>query len=148
MFTDRRYFSASLGSCEHPGLLSRYLAIGSLAGLMLSGCVMTGAAVLPSGVARVPGTAPHVSNAAEILISEGDIKDRPYVALGDISAWGRSVNLLSSSPTRADVDEALRIQAAKLGADAVILVRYRYARTGLASRGKLTGEGRAVVFKG
>jgi hypothetical protein len=148
MFTDRRYCSASLGSSQLMGSLSRYLAIGSLAALTLSGCVVTGAAVHPSGTANVVATPAHVSNAAEVLISESDIKDRSYVAVGDISAWGRSVNLLSSNPTRADVDEALRVQAAKLGADAVILVRYRYTRTGLASRGKLTGEGRAVAYKG
>jgi hypothetical protein len=114
---------------------------------VLSGCVVTGAAVHPAGANNGTAELQHATNAAEILIREGDLKNRPYVVLGEISAWGRISNLLSSNPTRADVDEALRAQAAKMGADAVILVRYRSARTGLASRGKLTGEGRAIAFK-
>ena len=147
MFTSQSQRSASVNSGQFTGALFRILTIGPLAAIALSGCVLTGAAVHP-GSATVAVATPHLSNAAQILISENDLKDRPYVSLGDISAWARSVNLLSSNPTRADIDEALRVQAAKLGADAVIVVRYRYTRTGLASRGKLTGEGRAVVFKG
>jgi hypothetical protein len=119
---------------------------------ILDGCVMTGAAVhaLPTGAGALPTKLTHAHNAGEILVSEGDGPNRPYTIVGDVRAWARSATGWSSNPTRADVDEALRDSAFKVGADAVIQVHYRMGRAGLAGifpRGKMTGEGYAIVFK-
>jgi hypothetical protein len=124
-----------------------WLVSGLLGMSMLTGCVVTGATGHHRAESGSTAAVPQVANPAGILISEMDWKEGPYLDLGEVSAWARSVNLLSSNPTRADVDEALRAAAAKRGADAVILVHYRSERTGLASRGKLTAVGRAVSFK-
>jgi hypothetical protein len=113
-----------------------------VAAAMLSACVYTRSDYVASDA--TPST--NVRQSGAISILEGDVKDRPYRELGKISAFGRSVNLLSSDPTRADVDEALRVEAAKHGADAVIKVTYHSERTGLASRGKMIGEGIAIAY--
>ncbi len=110
--------------------------------MALSACVYTSSEYVASD-------APPSSNIRQsgaITILEGDVKDRPYRELGKISAYGRSVNLLSSDPTREDVNEALRVEAAKHGADAVMKVTYHSERTGLASRGKMVGEGVAIAY--
>lgn len=118
----------------------------------LGGCVYTNAAFQPAAIqsgAMQPAAAgaPASAKAREnVMIVETDIADRPYRIIGEVEGYGRAVNLLSSDPTRADVDEALRAEAAKHGADAVIQVKYAIERTGLASRGLMTAKGRAVVF--
>lgn len=118
----------------------------------LGGCVYTNAAFQPAAIqhgAIQPAAAGTLANAKpreNVMIVENDIADRPYRVIGEVEGYGRSVNLLSSDPTRADVDEALRAEAAKQGADAVINVKYATERTGLASRGLMTAKGRAVVF--
>ena len=116
---------------------------------ILGGCVMTGAAVhaVPSGGGTLPTKLAHAHNAGEILISEGDGPNRPYTIVGGVHAWARSTTGWSSNPTRADVDEALRASAFKVGADAVIQVHYQEARAGIWPRGKMTGEGYAIAFK-
>ena len=44
------------------------------------------------------------------------------------------------------VDDELRKEAAKIGADAVILVRYGTVGISFMSWGSLDGQGRAVAF--
>jgi uncharacterized protein YbjQ (UPF0145 family) len=63
-----------------------------------------------------------------------------------VRATARSLNLVSSEPTRANVNDELRAKAAKIGADAIVKVRYAADRQGLQDRGFLTGEGQAVVW--
>ena len=132
----------------------RPITLARVAGLALAfssmtGCVVTGAALHPTtSVAIDPREASrYTRNPGEILISEGDTLSRPYIVIGNVRAWGRSLNLLSSNPTRADVDESLRAESAKLGADAVIAVRYRSSREGLRSRGVMSAEGQAIQYK-
>ncbi|MGI9168786.1 MAG: hypothetical protein ACR2FH_01230 [Caulobacteraceae bacterium] len=93
-------------------------------------------------------TAPRPGAAAEaILLTEDDITDRPYKAIGDIKVTVRKTTLFNKDPTRADVDAKLRKEAIKLGADAVVLVRYGTVGIGMTSWGVLHGEGRAVKFQ-
>lgn len=107
----------------------------------LSGCILTGSDYTPMGASlRTARSADGIS------IVEGDMSGRKYVPLGKVEAYARSVNLWSSDPTRADIDEELRAQAAKIGADAIINVKYHSERQGLASRGKMTAEGLAIAF--
>jgi uncharacterized protein YbjQ (UPF0145 family) len=78
---------------------------------------------------------------------EGGPANRPYRIIGRLVASARAFNLLTSDPTRADVDEVLRAKVAAMGADAVIGVRYRSEATGFASRGLMIGEGEAISWR-
>jgi hypothetical protein len=94
-----------------------------------------------AGTAARPATTPD-----KILVVEGDITDRPYTSLGDVSVTVNKTTLFNADPTRAMVNEKLKAEAAKLGADAVIQVRYGNVGVGLMSWGSLDGKGRAIVF--
>jgi hypothetical protein len=83
----------------------------------------------------------------QIQIIEGDVADRPYKSLGDVSVTVNKSTLFNADPTREMVNQRLRTQAAKLGADAVIQVRYGTVGVSLMSWGSLDGSGRAVVFE-
>jgi uncharacterized protein YbjQ (UPF0145 family) len=57
------------------------------------------------------------------------------------------VTIFNADPTREMVNQRLRNEAAKLGADAVIQVRYGTVLIGALSLGSLDGRGRAIVFQ-
>jgi hypothetical protein len=100
-----------------------------------------------------PGTAAATSVSAgktsvdQIVVTENDITDRRYVSLGDLSVEVAKWNIFEKDPTREQVDAALRAQAAKLGADAIVLVRYGTVGITPFSWGALDGKGRAVAFQ-
>ena len=81
-----------------------------------------------------------------ILIVEGDVTDRGYVSLGDISVNVNKTTLFHADPTKEAVNAKLQEEAAKLGADAVIFVRYGTIGVSLMSWGSLDGKGRAIAF--
>jgi len=111
--------------------------------LLLSACVYTSADYKGQPISNV---SQKTKNAGDIIISETKITGHHYRVVGDIEAYGRSVNLLSSNPTREDVNEALRAEATKQGADGVIHVKYQIEGAGLASRAIMKAHGQAVVF--
>ena len=86
------------------------------------------------------------TNPAKILVTEDDISDRPYESLGDISVTVNKTTLFHPDPTPELVAEKLREEAAKLGADAVILVRYGTVGVSFVSWGSLDGKGRAIRY--
>jgi len=116
-----------------------------VAAALLTGCVSIGAHYTAS-----PDAAAYTTKAGkdpgEIIVSETAIAGHRYKVIGSIESQGRSLNLLSPAPTREDLDKSLRVEAAKRGADAVINVEYQSQREGLASHGKMTATGQAVVF--
>ena len=77
---------------------------------------------------------------------EGDITDRTYTVLGDIKVTVNKTTIFNKDPSPALVDEELREKAAKMGADAVILVRYGTVGVSMMSWGSLDGQGRAIKF--
>jgi hypothetical protein len=83
----------------------------------------------------------------KIIISTNDITDREYLTLADITATVNKTTVFNKTPTPELVNEQLKIKASKLGADAVILVRYGDSGVSLMSWGSLEGKGRAVKFK-
>jgi len=85
-------------------------------------------------------------SAQDIFISETDITDRKYKVLGDIEVTVNKTTIFHSDPTREKVNEKLKEEAAKLGADAVILVRYGTPGISLWSWGSMKIKGRAIVF--
>lgn len=84
--------------------------------------------------------------ADDIFLSIGDLTDRRYKTLGDIEVTVNKTTIFNADPTREMVNEKLKVKAAKLNADAVLLVRYGTVGVGLFSWGSLNGKGRAVSF--
>ena len=101
----------------------------------------TPAAAAPADTARA-NKAP-----AEIMVTEGDITDRPYTVIGDITVSVNKTTIFHADPTQEMVKEALQKEAASQGADAVVLARYGTVGIGLFSWGSIEGKGRAVRFK-
>jgi len=122
------------------------LLIGGL--LMVSAC----ATWSTSSVQGVGDSGTPVASKAEqkspqdIVITETDITDRKYKVLGDIAVTVNKTTIFHSDPTKEQVNEELRKEAAKLGADAVIFVRYGTVGIAFTSWGSLDGKGRAIVF--
>ena len=84
--------------------------------------------------------------ASSILVTEEDILDREYTSLGDIEVSVSKTTIFNKDPSNEMIDEELKREAAKLGADAVILVRYGTVGVSAFSWGKLDGKGRAIKF--
>lgn len=122
------------------------LLIGAL--MILSAC----ATWSTSNVKRVDDSENIVASKTEqkspqdIIVTETDITDRKYKVLGDIEATVNKTTIFHSDPTREKVNEELRKEAVKLGADAVIFVRYGTVGVSFMSWGSLNGKGRAIVF--
>jgi len=85
--------------------------------------------------------------ASQIIVTAEDITDRKYRTLGDITASASKVTIFNSDPTEEMINEELRVEAAKLGADAVVLVRYGTVGLSAFSWGTLEGKGRAIAFE-
>ena len=83
---------------------------------------------------------------AKIILTKDDITDRKYEVIGDIKATVSKTTIFNSDPTPEKVDEELREEAAELGADAVILIRYGSVGVSVFSWGSLSGQGRAIYF--
>ena len=90
---------------------------------------------------------PWVKAPDSILVTEGDITNRRYRPIGDITVSIAKWLIVNSDPTPADINAALQSKAAELGADAVVLVRYGTTGIGVLTWGKLEGRGRAVAFE-
>jgi hypothetical protein len=119
--------------------------------MLLSGCgsYSTSSVKPATGAAQgASASAGAMKTPADILLTEGDITDRPYTVLGDVSVTVRKVTIFDSDPTKEKVGEALKEKAAKMGADAVVLARYGTVGIGFTSWGVMDGNGRAVVFQG
>ncbi|MBI5753054.1 MAG: hypothetical protein HZA59_13070 [Hydrogenophilales bacterium] len=116
---------------------------------LASGLLVSGCATWSTGeVMNVRPTTQEAKQVSpeKILLTEGDISDRPYAVLGDISVTVNKTTIFHAEPTREMVNDKLREEAAKLGADAVTHVRYGTVGISLMSWGSLDGKGRAVSF--
>lgn len=93
-----------------------------------------------------PKTGLAPTDPSTITITEADITDRPYRNLGELNVTVNKSTIFHPDPTKELVAQKLREEAAKLGADAVVLVRYGTVGISLMSWGSLDGKGRAVAF--
>jgi len=129
----------------------RHAACLIMAGALLAGCAShrayTYADRTAAGNAAADAKYPTRTQVHNIILTEGDITDRDYVVLGDITANVAKNTLFDPDPTREMIDKELKKQASAMGADAVILVRYGSVGVTLMSWGELDGKGRAVAFK-
>lgn len=131
------------------------LALVALCGTILAGCntwSSTNVELKTKGTdmetASAPAAAPvgTPKSAADIILTEKDITDRKYETLADLEVTVNKTTIFHADPTKELVAEKLKEEAAKLNADAVILVRYGTVGIGLFSWGSLDGKGRAIKF--
>lgn len=135
------------------------LALVALCGTILAGCNTWSSANVElktkgtdmetaSAPVATPATAPAETpkSAADIILTEKDITDRKYETLADLEVTVNKTTIFHADPTKELVAERLKEEAAKLNADAVILVRYGTVGIGLFSWGSLDGKGRAIKF--
>jgi len=112
--------------------------------ILFSGCATWSSSQVDNAQPTPAGVTP--THTSDIIVSENDITDRKYKSLGDITATVNKTTIFNADPTRDMVADKLREEAAKLGADAVILVRYGNVGISFMSWGSLEGKGRAVKF--
>jgi hypothetical protein len=121
--------------------------MGSLAvSLLLSGCATWSQSEVlnpNTAVREIKQVTPE-----QVKLTEGDITNRPYISLGDLSVTVNKTTIFHPEPTKEMVDSKLKEEAAKLGADAVIYVRYGTVGISALSWGSLDGKGRAIQFTG
>jgi uncharacterized protein YbjQ (UPF0145 family) len=115
--------------------------------LLLGGCATWSQANVDRPAAAETAAAdPVETDPAKIILTEKDITDRKYKVLGDIEVMVNKTTLFHPDPTRQMVRDELRAEASKLGADAVVLVRYGTLGVTGFSWGSLDSRGRAVRF--
>ena len=126
--------------------IERKTVILALSMVLLSGCATwsTGS-VKRSDEQAAMATKPTAPT--QITLTESDITDREYVAIGDITVTVNKTTVFHPDPTREQVNEKLKEKAAALGADAVIFVRYGRGGISPLSWGSLEGKGRAIRFQ-
>lgn len=101
-----------------------------------------GIAVLFGALAA--GQASAQRPAADVRLVEGDLPTA-YTVVGDVSALAHQTSMFPKKSGRVLVDEQLRQQAALLGADAVVQVKYD-SYNPLTSKKGFRATGRAVKF--
>src|SRR5262245_64387557 len=88
----------------------------------------------------------HQTDRESITLAATDV-DAPYDVLADLEVVVRQSSAFGELPTRAMAEAALREQAGRLGAHAVILVAFGQPGTSAWSFNELRGHGRAVRFR-
>lgn len=83
---------------------------------------------------------------AGVEILEATPQDRVYQELAKLIITVSKNTAFDPDPTRAQVDEQLRLEAAKLGADAVVGVTYDGPKLGFASWSVMDGKGTAIKY--
>lgn len=100
----------------------------------------------PAGGATQPAAAPAATApTAAIQVTEGDITNRKYRALGPIEVSVKKLTIFHKDPTKEQANEALIERAKVMGADAVIKVTYKTG-IGFTTWGYIDATGTAVKF--
>jgi len=92
------------------------------------------------------GRAPRQTEPAQIVVVANDIPE-PYYVLADLDVVVRQRSAMGDEPTREAAVRALREQAARIGAHAVVLTTFGEVGMSLWSYHELRGHGRAVRFR-
>lgn len=128
--------------------MMRKLIILSMAALFLSGCATwsDSQATKDGKPVVIETTGVEQVKPEDVELFEGDVKDRKYTVLAELNAVVRKTTIFNADPTREMVAEKLKEEAATLGADAVIQVRYGSVGVSMLSWGALEGKGRAIKY--
>jgi uncharacterized protein YbjQ (UPF0145 family) len=102
----------------------------------------------PAVVAAAPVAVAVVraGSAAQVELSETSMPGRRYVRLGPVSARAHQTSLFPKTPAREQVQDALKAAAFKMGADAVIEVKYEMVNAMMSKKGN-SASGIAVKFE-
>ncbi|HLO78867.1 MAG TPA: hypothetical protein VK196_20610 [Magnetospirillum sp.] len=95
----------------------------------------------PNAPTRYPSNHP-----AAVEVFEGDVTDRPYVTLGDVTVTVSKNTIFDSDPNHGEANAKLRAAAGNMGADAVVLVRYGAVGISFWSWGTMEVKGRAIRY--
>jgi hypothetical protein len=87
----------------------------------------------------------HRTAAAQVAVIASDVA-QPYDVLGDLEVVLRQRGAFGNLPTQAMAVAALREQAGRLGAHAVIMVAFGEMGSSLWSYNELRAHGRAIRF--
>jgi len=123
--------------------ISRLAAIALLTATS-SGCATWSTATVDGS--NVTTAAAQATSPSQVKLSDGDIVDRKYTSLGDITVTVNKTTVFHPTPTREMVNVKLQEKGAELGADAVIFIRYGDVGVSMFSWGSLEGKGRAIKF--
>ena len=92
------------------------------------------------------GRAAWQTDLRQILVVETDLP-QPYYVLADLDVTVRQRSSFGDGPTRALAIRALREQAARIGAHAIVLTAFGEEGMSWWSYHELKGHGRAVRFR-
>lgn len=113
--------------------------------ISLTGCATWSTSTV-DGTTTHPQAVTAQTNVSEILLTESDVTDRKYERLGDLTVTVNKTTAFHADPTKEMVNDKLKAEAAKLGANAVIHVTYGNTGVSFFSWGSLEGKGRAIRF--
>ena len=108
--------------------------------------ILSGCASMRSSSSFTPGATRDDTSKNTMLITTGDITDRPYTELGVVKVAVKKLTAFNPNPTTDDANLKLEQEAKKVGGDAVIKVKYTGGAT-WDSWGAMKAEGVAVKFK-
>jgi len=102
----------------------------------------------PAAVPAPAAAAPvfHAAAPSQVELSEGSMGGRRFVRLGPVSATTHQTSMFPKTSPRDQVQDALREKAFRMGADAVIEVKYDMNNAALSRKGN-TASGVAVKFE-
>jgi len=101
----------------------------------------------PIGAQTIVAAPPYTSNINGFIITEGDIADRPYDELGPVHAARGRGTFFDRQPTRETVNIRLTEAAQRMGADAVVRVRYSGRSVSAMSWGGMQADGVAIRYR-
>jgi uncharacterized protein YbjQ (UPF0145 family) len=96
--------------------------------------------------ALTPVEARHATSADMIVLTDADLPGRRYTRVGDVRSEVHQKSMFPKTPSRSLLDADLKAQALKLGADAVILVKYDMHNALTSTKGDIAA-GVAVRFE-
>jgi len=101
---------------------------------------------LDADLRQASGRAQHQTAPASIPVYAGDVEE-PYDVLGDVEVIVRQQSALGEEPTRDDAVRALREQAGRLGAHAIVMLSFGEPGVSFWSYHELRAHGRAIRYR-
>lgn len=115
--------------------------------VLLTGCATWSTSSVDQSDSDLNFVSGQKKSAAEVYLTEGDITDKKYKSIGDISVTLNKTTAFHPDPTKEQVIEKLKEKASDLGADAVVYARFGKVGMSMLSWGSLEGKGRAVKLE-
>jgi uncharacterized protein YbjQ (UPF0145 family) len=103
-------------------------------------------AVVTPAVAVAPPPVAHAASAAQVELSEASMQGRRFARVGPVSVTTHPTSMMMKMTPKEQAQEALKTAAFKMGADAVIEVKYQMVNSAFTRKGN-TASGIAVKFE-